>query len=547
MSTSERELLEGKSQRVVWRVMAENSTGGFEDLSTLGDINWCESASWGESIDQPVASALIRLRRDAGASTGKSLAPLDTASTFNLNSTSGFGQLIWPGREVKIETATLALGSSPSSGDYKTMFWGEVDRVDWETSPIVLTARDRLGAHLADRWVEEPTKYGSVDGRAIQSVMQDISSQWTSTSLSTELSIYTPVSPGFLITVYEQQKMSVLEAQTQLADLIGWYYRPMWDSGSSAFRMTFAEPSRTASTADFTFGPDRYIDVRALAVDRTRVRNAVTVRYASTSGTRSSVSSTSTQSVADYGRRWMEIVEADGSAISSSSEAQTLADAVVEDLKDPEAEQEVETFFFWPAQLDDYYEFAPNGIHYTSTQFWGVYEIRHELSLDKHRTYLRVRGQPAAGNLRWQKRGTTEGTGNSTTVDPNAEPTLTSLTLAEFNSTNGKYTVASQVPGVNSVEWKLWERDSTGTAWPTHDGSSGGAFDDTYLRGVFPIDRGDAGLHTAASSAGTRYAIAVGVNSAGRVGPRKHASLAISTSTAGAGAGAIDVFYATPG
>lgn len=546
ISTAESDLLAGKSYRVAWRVQAENSTGGFVNLADLGDVNWCTSASWGASIDQPVTAASIILRRDAGGSTGKSLSPLDTDSTFNITSTGGFAPLLWAGREVKIETATVALGSTPSSTDYKLMFWGEVDRVDWEGPEIALTSRDRLGAHVADRWVESPTKYGTIDGRAVQSVMQDISSAWTSTSLSTELTIHVPASPGFLVTVYEQQQMSVLEAQTQLADLIGWYYRPEWDSGSSAFRLTFAEPNRAASTADFTFGPDRYLNVRALAIDRTRVRNAITVRYASTSGMRFSVSSTDDDSIAEYGRRWMEIVEADGSAISSSSEAQTLADAVLNDLKDPEAEFEIDTLYFYPALLDDYYGFSANAQLFTSTQNWGLAEYRHSLSMDEHRSAFRVRGQPAAGNLRWRKRGSTDA-GFSTSVDPNASPELTSLTLAEVNTTDGKYTLASVVLGNNSVQWKLWERDSTGTLWPTVDGSSGGAVDDTYHRGTFASDKTDAGLHTATSSQGTRYAIAVGVNSAGRVGPPKHASLAISTSTAGAGAGTFYEFYATPG
>ena len=547
MSTAESDLLAGKSYRVAWRVQVADSTGAFQNLADLGDINWCTSAEWRQSIDQPVTAASIILRRDSGGSTGKSLSPLDTDSTFNLNSTGGYAALLWAGREVKIETATIALGSTPGSTDYKTMFWGEVDRVDWESADVLLTARDRLFAHLQDRWVESTGhSYGTVDGRAVESVMADLTSDWT--DASTTLAVYTPSSPGFLIAPpYWAEIGPVLGHMTDLADLVGWYVRPTWVDASSAFRVTFAEPNRSASTADFTFGGDRYLNVRALAIDRTRVRNAINISWFSTAGTGSSTSVTDAASIAEYGRRWLGIQEPSGGAISSSSEASTLATAVLNDLKDPEAEFEIDTFYFWAAELDDYYGFSANAQLFTSTQLWGLSEIRHRLTLNEHRTTLRVRGQPAAGNLRWGKKGGSSDGGPSTSIDPSAEPLLTSLTLAEFNSTNGKYTIASQVPGINSIQWKLWERDSTGSLWPTTDGSSASAVDDSYLRGTFPIDRGDAGLHSAASSAGTRYAIAVGVNSAGRVGPRKQASLAISTSTAGAGAGTFYEFYATPG
>ena len=367
------------------KVEIKNAAGTWVAYDALSSLDWQDRVEIQKDVNQRVAQLTCRMFRE---SDGNSLAPL-------INSD------IDAGRAIRVSGARVAIGATPGASDYKLLFLGEIDRWDAASDPMELVARDDTG-HLADRWVESETEYGTEAGRAIESVIQDILDDWT----DGRFTLYTPTSPGFLVTRYLQQEESALSALQTLADLIGWAIDYEWDDGTSQFRLTFSEPDRTPASTAWTFGADDYYDVTRLSVDRLEVRNVVTVRYTDASTeARSEATVEDTTSKDKYGRRWMEIQEGDDSPIDSDAEATTLATAALNDLSTPVAEQEIETDFFWPIQLGDFYGFTANDVHYDVDQEFAVTGYTHTFEAGRALTRIQTRGAGAVGHTRgWIKR-----------------------------------------------------------------------------------------------------------------------------------------------
>ena len=402
INTSQEDLLQSPKYQVWARVEIEDSTGGLINLSALSSADWVQALRWDLDLDTPVMQLTAELARDRGPSTGQSLSPLDSDSTFNVNSTAGFASLIYPGRDFNAYTRVTAAGATqPASSAMDWVFQGELDEVAWENSPMQLVARSKNMAMLMDRWIESTEKsYGSAAGVAIETVIESVITDHTTLAAGILL---TTASPSFLIApAYHQEKMRVLDAVTALTQLIGWNIQEVWSTASTSWRLKFSEPRRTATSSqkDWTFGSSAYYGVKAMSVSREDVRNKVNVVFWGSSGsTFVLVQSTSSQD--KYGLRWMEFEEARNSAIDTSSEANTLGQSALDDLKEPPAMHAIELPYWYPGELGDYYEFLPNGIHYATAQYLASYGISHEISMKRQRTQVRVRGQPAGHYLQW--------------------------------------------------------------------------------------------------------------------------------------------------
>lgn len=401
------------------RARVVNASGTVVDLSNYGGTNWLVGADWGANIDEVVPSAQLSFARMRNST--QSLAPLMSASTLNVNDAAAYSVLLDAGAEIFLDTATLAQGSTlPASGstEWLTQFYGEIDAVDWDKPEIMVYARDKIGALLADRWIESEKPYGIEAGTAIETVMQDIHNDWADGQ-----AVQVPSSPGFLVTTYQQTQQSVLEADRTLAQLIGYDARPQWYNTTSSFAFVFSEPNRTASTAQWTFGPGDYLNVTRLNISRENVRNVVTVKYtlsstagSTTAGQRQTYTASDSTSISRFGRRWMELDLPDDSDIDTLAEATDLGDACLSDLMIPDAEQEIETPYFWPVMLGDYYSFSANAVHYDTTQSWAVRGYRHSLKRDSQRSFLTVRGKPAGQYANWFRRNRIVRSDNDQTI-----------------------------------------------------------------------------------------------------------------------------------
>ncbi len=378
------------------RVLVEDADGTYQDLTNQDSIDWVQSGSIVQSIDQIVATGQFTFWRSQEG--GNSLAPLDEDSTLNRDALDAYAPLIDVGRGIRCEFATVSIGSSPIGGDWKRVFDGVIDQWTVENDFVGVQARDAIGAEIADRWIEEEFEFGTSEGRAIEDVMQDILTEFGT------LTLYTPSSPGFLVTTYRQQRSSLMDALQQLAALIGWVVQPRWDNGTSAFRLTFYDPVRAPGGTDWTWAADRYEAVPDFTLSRLDVRNAISLWYTDATNVRSQVTAEDASSIAKYKRQWMEIEEAEDSPIDTSAEAQAMIDDALLDLKDPIAGQEIKTMSFWPIQVNDYYQFTANDVHYTANQSFGVTGFRHEFSGGHVDTFIRTRGSPAGFIKPWIKR-----------------------------------------------------------------------------------------------------------------------------------------------
>lgn len=410
LTTTQRQTLAGTQYRVSARVWVEDSAGTLRNLSTLGGLDWVDEIQWDEDIDQPVSQVTVRLWRETDT---QSLAPLVEASPLN-RANGAYTPLLEAGRELVVEVATTPVGAEAMAADWERVFHGEIDEVDWggSASKVSLVARD-LGGRLLDRFIEAEQKYGTAEGVAVETVMQKILDD---TLGAGAVVLYSPggtpaapfradESPGWKIKEFKQEKEPLLEGLRKLAQQVGWDVRYRWNEGSGAFRLTFFEPGRANTAADWTFGPSSYLDVASLRTTRAGVRNVVRVVYTDTAdGKRKTVERTHAASISRYGRRFMELEEESSSLIDTAEEAGRLADSALSDLADPKAEQEIELHFFWPAELGDLYRFTANGVHYDTDQELATVGVRHQLTRDQQRTTIRVRGRVAGAYREWLRR-----------------------------------------------------------------------------------------------------------------------------------------------
>lgn len=390
------------------RVKVANGSGTMIDLSSRFN-----AAKISHDIDQPVSGATVSFVRAQGST--QSLAPLRTDSTLNVNDVGAYAPLLDLNRRITIEVATTAIGATILAADYKMLFDGTIDMLNVERNPVVCECRDK-GAPLVDRWIETEAFYSTTPvGTPIEDVMQELIDDVFGAAVHV---LYVPVSPGFDIVKYRQQRMSVMDALVDLVQLIGWDVRYKWDDGTSAFRLTLSEPPRAKVTPDFTFGPNAYIDIGQLSLELTNIRNVVAVSFrdSANQGNRNTYTTSDGPSITKYGRRFFLMQEADTSPIDTTAEATTMATAALADLKDPKAEQEKNAPLFWPADISDLYRYSPNGVHYNTAQDWAVVEFDHEIAPDHMRTNFKVRGGPAGQYNSWLGRGGTMGGGGVNSV-----------------------------------------------------------------------------------------------------------------------------------
>lgn len=466
-------VLASPTRQYTYRVKVENGSGTMIDLSS-----WVHHISRVRDIDQPVSSATVYFVRADSAT--QSLSPLRSDSTLNReDDLITFNAQLKPGRRITIECATTAVGAAVLAGDYKLLFSGKIDAVNFEDNPVGAICRDE-GGLLVDRWIgagwptyQEFNIYGTTPGvgtvtlalgsavfstsqagvladgytitvndweyivsafngttgatltaiesgapiiftnqaftinakeieTVIQEILDDTVNGGSILPVSPSVTLNTPVSPVFFVTEYKQQNQSVMEALQTLAEVIGWDIRYVYDETSGTFLLTLSEPPRSKTTPDYTFGPGQYFRVSRLNVDRTKVRNFIDIHYYNrASHGRSSYQVGDGPSQAAYELQYMRIDEPDSSPINTFDEAVSKATAILADLKEPKAEQEIELPFFWPAELGDLYRHSPNGIHYNHDEDYAVVRIEDDLSPGAYRTRLTTRGAPAGKHVSW--------------------------------------------------------------------------------------------------------------------------------------------------
>ncbi|HEY8378727.1 MAG TPA: hypothetical protein VIK91_19680 [Nannocystis sp.] len=462
ISTALSKVLAGTSRAVHARVKIADSGGTLREVTALEGHDFLEELTISESVDQPVATADVALKREVYY---LSLSPLMAGSKLNAG-----GALVQMGRRITIETATVPEGVAPQSGDWQLVFDGEIDDVDPADAVIRLTCRDR-GCRLQDTFIERERIYGlglafgvrpwepltaysvgdkvvstsdagvvggyyfectaagtsgakppafnligtvsdgtvtwgagspySTSGGAVEDQMQAIIDDVLGAG---QVTLYTPSTPGWQITQFVQRQEPLMEALRTLAGQIGWDVRYLWDSGTSQYRLTFYEPDRANTTPARTFTSSEYYRIGQLRQSRAGVRNVGELKYLdAATGTVKTVRAEDSGSIAKYGRRYIGITEAATSNIDSATEAQSMIDGIISDLSEPVAEVSVELDYFSPAMLGDLYRLQANGVHHDSDLDLAVAAFQHTLRAGSWRTTLMCRGKPSGGFRRWHE------------------------------------------------------------------------------------------------------------------------------------------------
>lgn len=390
-----------------YRVRVADAGGTLRDLSDWIGHDWQISAAWGEDVDGRGQAADISLIRDRY---NDSLSPMMLGARTNAG-----GALLAIGRAIRIEAAIMPAEIAPGAGDWIEVFRGVIDAVNPAARGLTLAARDQIAA-LQDYWIETEGVYGSSGGTAVETVIQDIMDDALGGAAPT---LYTPTSPGWMVLEFLSERQSVLDQILLLSDQIGWQMRYRWDSGTSAFRLTFYTPDRSKTSVDRTFTPDQFMDVTDLSISIEDIRNVCIVEWSDPTSTdssgqpvRNSTTATSAASITSYGRRTMFISEAATSNINTSTEATALAEACVSDLAEPTASVSVDVPFFPFVELDDRYAFTADGVRFDSDLTLSVVGYRHTLDSRGARTTLTLRGAaPSRGVRAWTQMSGTRGIG----------------------------------------------------------------------------------------------------------------------------------------
>lgn len=386
-----------------WALQAEDDPGAKSwNLAVHGYIDLPETGNvvkvTGRGLQAPIVKKYVERERlyayAQGANATKGVSIWPDANTGNTYRTFAVGDLVVP-TEAKLN------GHFYKATSITTGIVGATEPV-WPVGG---------GSTVVDggvTWTESGSTSTSA-GTPVETVMQQLLDD---NGLGT-VSLWVPSSPSYNVRWFQVDRQPLFDELRALADSFGWCLRYVYDSGSSAFRLKLYDPGRSSTTSLRTFTKAQLRDVSKVAVDKTNIRNAVRVVYsdsqdptASGIAKRKAVEVTDSTSITENGRMFCEIGEGSSSNVDTSSEATTLANAVLSDLKDPIATIAAQVTLFPFVELQDIYTLAADQVHFDVDQKLAVTGYDNNFEAGNVTTSLDLRGKPASGYLTWLQRTT---------------------------------------------------------------------------------------------------------------------------------------------
>lgn len=431
-----------------------DQNGMWRDVTNWLGTNWLDTATWTESVDQPVSTGTITLTRE---DRGVSLAPAIGASPANQLG-SVYSPFLKEGRGARLSVAITPQGTAATLADFIEVFIGQYDNVatSSDTNTVTLNTRD-LGARIVDNWVREKKSYATADtGEPLEQVIQDILDD-----NNAGVALTVPVPSGVMVKNVEVDEKSLLEAIRDVAMMVGWDVRYKY-GGDGVSRLTLYQPLRAlGSGAEMTwFAANEYIAIPRLDTSVLDVRNIVRVDFTNAdTGLADFVDVSdpisSSAPPVGYGPRWTRLSFAAASTINTTAEATKLANFALSDLAYPLSDHDVELFpCFWQAQLGDWYGFRANGKVYDSDQSAAVYAVTHTLENASGSTTLTTKARVVGAFKEWLRRsGSDAGEGAPDTTDTRA---LALKNFREVRRTPTKVTYGWDVPGSDVDEIWAW-------------------------------------------------------------------------------------------
>jgi len=351
----------------------------------LGDVSSVGTGSSG--VDGRVRTLRFDLKRGED-----SFSPADKTSKWN-QINGNYAPLLWPNRRVRLSVIIDNVQT--------ILFEGLLG--DGITATGSCECRD-LAKKLQDCYIEERRVYGSEDGTPAESVIQAILDD-----NNTGVTLYCPVSPGFIVLPYELDYQSVWDAMQQVVNQFGWFlgYR-LIDGG---FKLVLMEPPREKNTVDMLLDYRDDFYIQDLEINDADVRNVVMVTYRdSETGQRETITVKDQNSIDLFGRRAMQIEEADTSMIDTIVEAERFAQAALSDLQDLPSVSKIDMPIL--PQMDVFLGLGIyNKLVSSTTNFYAVHSVRHTLDFisGRFRTEVVAGGKVIGGHAIWLRKETRPG------------------------------------------------------------------------------------------------------------------------------------------
>lgn len=377
---ADRTLLAGDF-RIDWRVEIQDVSGTWIDVT-----GYALTASWGDSIDAPLATGQVVFVREVE---GVTMAPLVAASALNTGA-----PLLDVRRGIRIWTATVALTATPAfPADYWLAIDGVIDDFDWAQQTIPVNFSD-VRQRLIARSIRALKTYGGAVPVPMETVMAQIVADNGGL-----FALDCPTSPAFNLYTFTQSITPVLTALQTLAANIGWVVRPVRFSKTDFILQLFVPP-RGKTTADWTLPPSEYLEVQQLAFQPGGIRNVVRVEY----GASNFVEVGDADSIARYGEYFIVIGQEQTARISTGAQATALANSVLNDLRQPYATHTIRSLYLPFVYLYDLVALPANTLHYDSDQKFGVTGYQHVASgPGMITTSIATRGHIAGAYAQWFK------------------------------------------------------------------------------------------------------------------------------------------------
>lgn len=252
-------MIRGGNYRVEHRVLVQTGDGSADwlDMRTFRDLDWTHEASVTDSVEGDYKRASIKLKRRFGRHLD--LSRLNTSAEMTYEGSPMFDLRT----RIRIEYAAVPLDWVIQGWEWAPRFDGLVDKLDWGGDLLELEACD-LGCALDDVFRVDSKRYEyGIDSTTLarthlQTLVDDNEPQTfgyggspgvTWGYLGGKPTVYTPVTPSWLMRYEHGGTGSVLKLLQGVADQIGWdvRYRPYEPLETD--RLTFYEPPRNLNMA----------------------------------------------------------------------------------------------------------------------------------------------------------------------------------------------------------------------------------------------------------------------------------------------------------
>ena len=350
-----------------------------------------------------------------------SFAPRDKASGWNLVG-GKWEPLLWPYRGAVFQVAVTAPGETPTN--WITLFEGYLgDNITTEPHRVTVRCRDK-SKRLQDAYIDIPKVYEDEEGIPAETLIQSIINEY----VDDPPTLYCPVPSGITFDEMKVEYVSVWDAIQNVAKQMGWFLGYRWNGTS--YSLTFIEPPRSKEVADFHFDWEDDFYQESLDIGDADIRNALTLSYRDketgervTLNYRDFPQLKNQESIDEYGKRAMQIEEADTSLIDSMAKAISFGEKIIWDLSELSATDRLDLPLF--PQLDIFSTFTvENPLVSSTVDFYAVQSIRHSMTFGENgrfRTEVIATGRVVGARSKWTDMETRPGRPGKP-IDPDRIP-----------------------------------------------------------------------------------------------------------------------------